>query len=78
MHQKRSVRDVYYLDPVDIPQRSDNFLIVFFRRSVYGYIADQKIFTDADYIDALDVAAGASDGRRYLTELSRKVMNSDA
>jgi hypothetical protein len=78
MHQKRSVRYVYDLNTIDVLQSGNDFLIVFFGRSVDRNIADQKVLSDAYNIDSLDVAARAADSCGYFTEFSGKVMNSDA
>ena len=78
MHQKSPVRNVYDLDAVDIIDGFDDLFVVVFAAGVDRDIANQKILSDADDIDALDVAASFADRCGYFAEFSWFVMNFDA
>src|SRR5881227_2861417 len=78
MHQECPVGNVYDLDSVDIGQRSHDFLILCLARGVYGNVSNQKIFSYADYIDALDITARLSDSGSDLAEFTGLIVDSDA
>src|SRR5687768_3438089 len=75
MHQERSVRNVYYLNTIDVADGFYYLFVVSFARGIYRDVADQVILADTYYIDTLNVAAGLPDGSRYLTELARLVVD---
>ena len=50
------------------------FLIVRLAACIDCYVPKNKIFADAHDVDALDIAACASDRRRDLAELPRLVL----
>ena len=78
MHQKRAVRDVDDLDAVDMIERIDDLFVMCFARGVYGNVTYQKILTDANDIDTLDIAPGLPDRGRDLAEFAGKIVYSNS
>jgi len=78
VHQKCTIGNIRYLDAVDVVKGFYDLLIVGFAVSVDRYVANEKVLSDTNDIDTLDVAAGLSDRGRYLTEFSWFVLDLNA